>query len=128
MLLATPTGPRLFLNLGEGQFRDETKRLPKEVAYNLTAAAWGDFTGDGKPDIVLANGFHGLRIYKNIRPETAKVVVPKFGEWTAIGIFRAQNPADNFKTAFPVENDKFTPTKEYKGQSATCRPSGRKRK
>ena len=119
LLLATPSGPRLFLNLGKGQFRDETARLPKEVAYNLTAAAWGDFDGDGKPDIVLANGFHGLRVYRNTRPEAPKIVLPKIGEWQAIGIFRATNPADNFKTEFPVENEKFTPTKEYKGKRNT---------
>ena len=116
LLLATPTGPRLFLNLGKGQFRDETARLPKEVAYNLTAAAWGDFDGDGKPDIVLANGFHGLRVYRNKRPDAPKIVVPKIGEWQAIGIFRAANPADNFKTEFPVETDKFSQEKEYKGK------------
>lgn len=116
LLLATPTGPRLFINLGKGQFRDETRRLPKEAAYNLTAAAWGDVNGDGKADIVLANGFHGLRVYANTRPEAPKVVLPRFGDWHAIGIFRAANPADNFKTAFPVESEKFQPEKEYKGK------------
>jgi hypothetical protein len=116
LLLATPAGPRLFANLGKGQFRDESRRLPKEVAYNLTAAAWGDFDGDGKPDILLANGFHGLRVYKNARPEAPRLVLPKVGDWHAIGIFRAANPADNPKTAFPVETEKFTPAKEYKGK------------
>lgn len=116
LLLATLSGPRLFINLGKGQFRDETARLPKEVAYNLTAAAWGDFDGDGKPDILLANGFYGLRLYKNIQATKPKVVTPKFGEWHAVGTFRAANPADNFKTAFPIETDKFTPQKEYKGK------------
>src|SRR5262245_13317628 len=116
LLLATPTGPRLFTNLGKGQFRDNTRRLPKELAYNLTAAAWGDFNGDGKPDILLANGFHGLRIYKNGRPEAPKIVMPKVGEWHAIGIFRAANIPDNFKTEFQVEKDPFSPNKEYKGK------------
>lgn len=117
LLLATADGPRLFTNLGKSQFRDDTKRLPREPAYNLTAAAWGDFDGDGKPDILLANGFHGLRVYRNTRPEVPKPPPPpKFGDWHAIGIFRAANPADNFKTAFPVETEKFTPQKEYRGK------------
>jgi hypothetical protein len=116
LLLATPSGPRLFLNLGKGQFRDETQRLPREGAYNLTAAAWGDFDGDGKVDIALANGFHGLRIYRNVKTAAPKVIVPKVGECQAIGIFRAANPADNFKTEFPVEKEPFNPGKEYKGK------------
>jgi hypothetical protein len=72
--------------------------------------------GDGKPDIVLANGFHGLRIYRNTRTAAPKVVVPKVGEWQAIGLFRAAVPADNFKTEFPVEKEPFNPGKEYKGK------------
>lgn len=117
LLLATANGPQLFTNLGKGQFRDDTSRLPKEAAYNLTAAAWGDFDGDGKPDILLANGFHGLRVYKNLRADVAKLPpAPKFGDWHVIGMFRAANPADNYKTAFPVEAEKFTPEKEYKGK------------
>jgi hypothetical protein len=121
LLLATAEGPRLFTNLGKGQFRDDTVRLPKELAWNLTAAAWGDFDGDGKPDILLANGFHGLRIYRGIRPEVKKLPPPpKFGDWHVIGIFRAANAnptfADNYKTEFLVEKEKFSPEKEYKGK------------
>ncbi|HUR55582.1 MAG TPA: VCBS repeat-containing protein, partial [Gemmataceae bacterium] len=119
LLLATANGPRLFTNLGKSQFRDDTNRLPKEAAYNLTSAAWGDFDGDGKPDILLANGFHGLRLYKNIRADAPKVVPPKGGDWHVIGTFRAANPADNFKTAFPVETEKFAPEKTYKGKRDT---------
>lgn len=116
LLLATPTGPRLFTNAGKGQFKDETRRLPKEAAYNLTAAAWGDFDADGKPDILLANGFHGLRVYRNSRTEPKKLVLPTIGDWHAIGIFRAANPADNFKTEFAVETEKFNIDKTYKGK------------
>ncbi|MBA4065539.1 MAG: hypothetical protein C0501_17850 [Isosphaera sp.] len=116
LFLAAPAGPRLFTNLGKGQFRDDTRRLPKEVAYNPTAAGWGDFDGDGKPDILMANGFYGLRVYRNVREAGKKVVLPTPGEWHAIGMFRAANPADNAKTAFPVETEKFTPEKEYKGK------------
>ena len=50
---------------GGGNFRDDSHFLPKEAGYNLTAAAWIDYDGDGRPDILLANGFHGLRLYRN---------------------------------------------------------------
>jgi hypothetical protein len=76
LLLATPTGPRLYTNLGGGNFRDDTALLPKEPAYNLTAAAWIDQDGDGKPDILLGNGFYGLRLYRNL----GKAAAPN-GPW-----------------------------------------------
>jgi hypothetical protein len=66
LLLATPTGPRLFTNLGGGNFRDDTHLLPKESCYNCTAIAWIDYDGDGRPDILMSNGFHGLRLYRNV--------------------------------------------------------------
>ncbi|MDB5309997.1 MAG: ASPIC/UnbV domain protein [Gemmataceae bacterium] len=117
LLLATADGPRLFTNLGKGQFRDDTARLPKEGAYNLTAAAWGDFDGDGKPDILLANGFHGLRLYRNGRPDAPKPVAPpKFGDWHVIGTFRDMSGKGNYATVFPVETEKFAPEKVYKGK------------
>jgi len=117
LLLATATGPKLYTNIGKGMFRDDTKRLPAEVAYNLTAAAFGDFNGDGKPDILLANGFHGLRLYKNIRADAPKVVLPKVGDWYAIGMFRAKEGTEsNHNIAFPIESDKFEVNKEYKGK------------
>jgi hypothetical protein len=65
LLLATLAGPKLYTNLGNGTFRDDSALLPKEQFYNLTAAAWIDYDGDGKPDILLGNGFHGLRLYRN---------------------------------------------------------------
>jgi hypothetical protein len=65
LLLATPTGPVLLTNLGGGNFRDDSKLLPKEAYYALTSAAWIDADADGKQDILLANGYLGLRLYRN---------------------------------------------------------------
>jgi hypothetical protein len=65
LLLATAQGPRLYTNLGKGQFRDDSYLLPPEEGYDLTCAAWIDYDGDGKPDLLLGNGFHGLRLYRN---------------------------------------------------------------
>ncbi|HXJ76589.1 MAG TPA: VCBS repeat-containing protein, partial [Candidatus Dormibacteraeota bacterium] len=67
LLLATPTGLRLYTNLGSGAFRDDTALLPREVGYNaIMAAAWIDQDSDGRPDIVCATCFEGLRLYRNL--------------------------------------------------------------
>lgn len=109
LLLATPNGLRLFTNLGKGQFRDDTRLLPKEATVgSITAAAWGDFDGDGKPDILYATAFNGLRMLTNIKKTelAVKVVPPKFGPWHAVGPFRAgMEPVKNFDTAFGPESD-----------------------
>jgi hypothetical protein len=65
LFVATLTGPKLFTNLGDGTFKDDTALLPREACYNMTAAAWIDYDGDGRPDILFSNGFHGLRLYRN---------------------------------------------------------------
>ena len=122
LLLATTSGPRLFTNLGKGTFRDDTRLLPVEPGYHLTAAAWGDFNNDGKPDILLANGMGGLRLYLNHRPDdaVAKSTPPKFGSWHAVGPFRHMpDPKKNHETAFEPEKEltkDIDPNKVYKGK------------
>jgi len=64
LLVASPFGPRLFLNDGKA-FTDATDRLPAQGYHNVTAAAWIDYDADKKPDILLADGFRGLRLYRN---------------------------------------------------------------
>jgi hypothetical protein len=68
LLLATPAGPKLYTNLGNGTFRDDSNLLPRQPGWDLTAAVWIDCDGDGKPDILLANGFHGLVLFRNKGP------------------------------------------------------------
>lgn len=105
-LLATVNGPKLYTNLGTGQFRDDSSVLPQENCYDLTAAAWLDADGDGQMDILLGNGFHGLRLYRNklTADVAAKLTPPKLGPWSYIG------PFDNagqkgFDTAYPPEKN-----------------------
>ena len=101
LLLATPTGPKLYTNLGNS-FRDDSHLLPREPSYNLTAAAWLDYDGDGKPDLLLGNGFHGLRLYRNTgKVDQAKEPL-RLSPWHFIG------PFDNaggrgFTTVYPPE-------------------------
>jgi hypothetical protein len=65
LFLATPGGPRLYLNRGGGSFADATAALPTEPYFHITAAACLDADLDGKPDLLLANGHLGLRFYRN---------------------------------------------------------------
>lgn len=95
LLLATPTGPKLLTNTtdkGTPSFRDDSKALPAERYYNCTAAAFIDYDADGKQDILLANGFLGLRLYRNrgaANPSAS--AAPVMGKWHMIGPF----PNDN---------------------------------
>jgi FG-GAP-like repeat len=121
-LIATTSGPKLFTNLGKGQFREDTKLLPVEVCYNLTGAAWLDADGDGQMDILLANGFHGLKLYRSIRGDdkTAKLPTPKLGDWHTVGPFRVKDtPEKNSSAAFGPEKDPFDANKVYKGKRDT---------
>ena len=99
-----PPGPKLYTNLGNGAFRDDSHLLPREPGYNLTAAAWIDYDGDGRPDILLGNGYHGLRLYRNKGPVDTGKAPLVLGKWHYIGPF----PNDNnqgFNTAYPPEKE-----------------------
>lgn len=102
LLIATPTGPKLFTNLDKNEFRDDTHLLPKEPGYNVTSAAWIDQDGDGRPDILLGNGWHGLRLYRNAgkATNTAPIVL---GPWSYIGPF--PNGGKGFATEYPPEKE-----------------------
>lgn len=102
LLLATSTGPVLLTNQGES-FRDDSGALPLESYYNLSGAAFADFDGDGRDDIVLANGRLGWRVYRNLGPEAAKVVDQSaVGKWFYCGPFDNTNRS-GFNTVYPPE-------------------------
>jgi hypothetical protein len=114
LLLATPTGPKLYTNLG-GSFRDDSHLLPREPCYNLTAAAWLDQDADGRPDILLGNGFHGLRLYRNKGPAPPESIPLRWGNWHYIG------PFDNagqrgFNQVYPPEKE-IDLAKKYPGRN-----------
>ncbi len=119
LLLATGYGPRLYTNLGAGKFRDDTRLLPPSaLGLPATAAAWGDFDTDGKPDLVVAHGYHGLRLYRNNRPADARLhaTPPKLGDWYAIGPFRHPGGMNNFDARFSPETEPFDLNKVHKGK------------
>ena len=101
-MLATPTGPRLFTNLGDAKFKNDTLGLPTQDYYNLTAAAWIDYDGDGKPDILLADGFRGLRLYRNVGSPTSVPLTLTMGKWQQCGPF--DNTGNKgYATVYPPE-------------------------
>ncbi|MCX8140400.1 MAG: VCBS repeat-containing protein [Gemmataceae bacterium] len=119
LLLATGSGPRLYTNLGAGKFRDDTRLLPPSaLGLPATAAAWGDFDADNKPDLAIAYGYHGLRLYRNNRPADAPLrsASPKLGDWYAIGPFRHPSGMSNFDAQFTPETEPFDPKKVHKGK------------
>ncbi|HWE04607.1 MAG TPA: FG-GAP-like repeat-containing protein [Tepidisphaeraceae bacterium] len=104
LLLATPRGPRLFTNLGDGKFKDATAGLPSQDYYNLTAAAWLDYDRDGKPDILLADGFRGLRLYRNLGAAQSVPLELSMGKWRQCGPFDNTNN-NGYDTAYPPETN-----------------------
>jgi FG-GAP-like repeat len=77
----------LLTNAGGGTFKDDSALLPKEPFYALTTAAWIDQDGDGKHDILLANGYLGLRLYRNLgtAKTPAKVAFEDLSEKVGLG-------------------------------------------
>jgi hypothetical protein len=102
LLLATMNGPKLYTNLGNNLFRDDSHLLPRQPGWNLTAAAWIDYDGDGKPDILLGNGFHGLRLYRNKGAVDGAVAPLKLGKWSYVGPFPNVN-GQGFAAVYPPE-------------------------
>jgi hypothetical protein len=71
LLLATPAGPRLLVNQGGGKFLDCTSSLPTSSYPHVTAAVWIGGPARARPDILLADGFRGLRLCRNRTPAQA---------------------------------------------------------
>jgi hypothetical protein len=64
------TGSTLYRNNGDGTFTDVTRRARVRYTGWGLAGAWGDYDGDGWPDLYVANEFGGNALYHNERDGT----------------------------------------------------------
>jgi len=80
LLVASATGPRLLKN-NIKQFVDATSLLPLGAYNSPRAAAIIDYDGDKKPDILLADGFLGLRLYQNAITKGQNITLPSAKPW-----------------------------------------------
>jgi len=69
----------LLHNQGDGTFVDVSKRAGVDSPGWDMAAAWGDYTGDGWPDLYVANEFGNNRLYRNERDGTFSDQTEKAG-------------------------------------------------
>lgn len=87
--------PRLFLNEGDGTFTEDEEALPGDGVYGSTSIAVGDLSGNGAPDIYIAN-------YK---PRTVRDIHPYESRFSQIvrrvdGEYRIQEPfQDHYRTS-----------------------------
>lgn len=102
LFLGTPTGPRLYRNLGGGNFQDVSYLIPRSPYWNITAAAWIDLGGDHKPSLLIADGFRGLRLYRNLSAKAEAPLELSMGKWRQCGPF--ENTGNKgYDAAYPPE-------------------------
>lgn len=104
LLLATPAGLRLFANTGSNLV-ETTSALPASPYPHFTAAVWIGSGKDARPDILAADGFRGLRLYRNRTLAAGSgSTAPRTGRWYYAGPF--DNAGGNgFATAYPPEKE-----------------------
>lgn len=115
LLIAGTSGLRLFTNRGSGKFADDSAGLPQEPYYNATAVAFINADADNRPDILFANGFLGLRLYKNVSAAAVEDGTPKLGAWQYLGPFDNAG-GKGFDTVYPPETS-LNLTQEYAGKN-----------
>ncbi|HYG74073.1 MAG TPA: FG-GAP-like repeat-containing protein [Planctomycetota bacterium] len=119
VFVASPSGPRLFRNITEksAQFEDVSPGLPRQNYFSLTAGTFMDYDGDGKPDILVADGFRGLRLYRNlgVTPAPAAAAKSTTGKWFYAGPFD-NSGQKGFDTEYPPEKG-VDLAKEYVGKN-----------
>ena len=64
-----PTAPKSYIleNDGKGNFTDITASINKSIEKigMVTDAAWSDFNGDGRDDLIVIGEFMGIRAFEN---------------------------------------------------------------
>ena len=70
---------QLFENEGNGTFADVALRAGVENGRYAKGVVWGDFNGDGWPDLYVSNHGEENRLYRNNRDGTFTDVAPELG-------------------------------------------------
>ena len=93
----------LFRNDGHGRFVDGTQEAGLDVGndrYHF-AAAWGDYDGDGWPDLLVSNDFGTKNLYHNLGRRNGKVMF----EDVAASAGTLDHGAGMSATFFDYDND-----------------------
>jgi hypothetical protein len=95
--LDSPNNSRLYRNNGDGTFADITGRAGVGNDRFAKGAAWGDYDGDGWPDLYVSNMRAANRLYRNNGDGTFTDVAPALG---------VTEPKDSFSCWFwDYDND-----------------------
>ena len=70
---------QLFQNQGDGTFVDVAERRGVENLRFAKGVAWGDYDGDGWPDLYVSNMGSQNRLFRNLEGQRFKNVAPKLG-------------------------------------------------
>lgn len=62
---SVPGGSKLYRNNRDGTFTDVTQSSGLQHNDYGMGAAWGDYTGDGLPDLIVSD-YGGMSVYKNL--------------------------------------------------------------
>ncbi|MGH7573809.1 MAG: VCBS repeat-containing protein, partial [Longimicrobiales bacterium] len=95
-----PVGGRLLRNDGRGRFEDVTAEVAPDLAAEelksagITAAAWGDLTGDGRPDLMVAGEWMPLALFVNRAGHLERADPAQVGLESTSGWWRSLELAD----------------------------------